>query len=147
MSIPDTVMPQWATLVTDWSAEETAGFLTALADGAVHPMEGKKRLAHRIVELYHGVDAADAAQHDFEQTFQQGGQPAALSETTVVGPVGLIDLLVHLGAAASKSAARRLIGGGGVSLDGAKVTSTSLVLDHAATIQVGPRRVYRVSIA
>ncbi|MBO0691676.1 MAG: tyrosine--tRNA ligase [Acidimicrobiaceae bacterium] len=147
MSIPDRAMPSWAALVTDWPADEAARFLAGLADGALHPMEAKKQLAHRIVELYHGTDAADTAQSDFERTFQHGRQPATLPETVLPGPVGLIDLLVLVGAASSRSAARRLIEGGGVSLDNERASFAERVVDHSATVQVGPRRFYRVIIA
>ncbi len=70
MSSPDHVMPQWVRLVTDWPARQGEEFIAALASGALHPMEAKKQLGHRIVELYHGSRAADAAQRTFERTHQ-----------------------------------------------------------------------------
>jgi tyrosyl-tRNA synthetase len=147
MSIPDQAMPQWATLVTDWAADRIAGLLAALKDGTLHPMEAKKQLAHRVVELYHGADSADAAEREFERVIQYGGQPENLPETRLAGPIGLIELLVRVGAASSSSEARRLIEGGGVSLDGDKATSASDVVGRSAVVRVGPRRFYRVLIS
>jgi tyrosyl-tRNA synthetase len=147
MSIPDQAMTQWAALVTGWRADRVARFLTGLSDGALHPMEAKKQLAHRIVELYHGTGAADAAQEEFERTIQAGGLPDAIPETSLPGPIGLIDLLVSVGAASSRSAARRLIEGGGVSIGDERVTSADAVVDRSATVRVGRRRFYRVLVS
>jgi tyrosyl-tRNA synthetase len=144
MSIPDHVMPQWARLVTGWPASKAEEFAAAMASGALHPMDAKKQLGHRIVELYHGNGAADAAQQTFERTHQQGGQPVLIPEVTLHAPVRLVDLLVSIGAATSKSAARRLITGRGVSINDQKVSSDELVINAAVTIKVGSRRFYRV---
>ena len=65
-------MPQWARLVTDWPAGQAEEFVAALESGALHPMEAKKQLGHRIAELYHGSNPADAAQQAFERTHQLG---------------------------------------------------------------------------
>ena len=56
----------------------------------------------------------------------------------------LVDLLVSIGAASSKSDARRLIAGRGVSLNGQKAPSGELVIDATVTIKVGSRRFYRI---
>lgn len=145
MSIPDQAMPQWVRLVTDWPASQAEELIASMAGGALHPMEAKKQLGHRIVELYHGSRAADAAQHAFERTHQLGEQPDSIPEVTLHGPVCLGDLLVGIGAASSKSDARRLIAGRGVSLDGQKASSGELVIDTAVTIKVGSRRFYRIT--
>lgn len=144
MSIPDHVMPQWARLVADWPASRVGEFVAAMASGALHPMDAKKQLGHRIVELYHDNAAADAAQQAFERTHQRHGQPDIVPEVTLHAPVRLVDLLVSIGAASSKSAARRLIAGRGVTIDGQKVSSDELTISTAVTIKVGSRRFYRI---
>ena len=103
MSIPDQAMPQWVRLVTDSQASQAEELIASMAGGALHPMEAKKQLGHRIVELYHGSRAADAAQHAFERTHQLGEQADFVPEVTLHGPVRLGDLLVGIGAASSKS--------------------------------------------
>jgi tyrosyl-tRNA synthetase len=144
MSIPDHAMPQWARLVTDWPAGQAEKFVAALETGALHPMEAKKQLGHRIVEMYHGSNAAHAARQAFERTHQLGGQPDVIPEVMLHGPMLLADLLVSVGAASSKADARRLIAGRGVSLNGQKASSAELVIDTAVTMKVGPRRFYRI---
>jgi tyrosyl-tRNA synthetase len=147
MSIPDDTMAAWAELVADWPAEQADEFRRRVVDGDVHPMDAKKLLATRIVELYHGPDAARDAGAAFERTHQHGLEPAALPEVTVAGPTDLVTLLVEAGAARSRSQARRLVDGNAVSVDGSRATSGDLVVAAPATIKVGPRRFYRIRSA
>ena len=56
MSIPDEAMRQYYTLCTSVALDEIDAIL------AGHPMDAKKRLGREIVAIYHGADAAAAAQ-------------------------------------------------------------------------------------
>ena len=60
MSIPDDVMMDYFTLVTDVPEAELAEMRGQLAARSVNPMELKLRLAREIVGEYHGVGAAHA---------------------------------------------------------------------------------------
>jgi len=131
MSLPDAVMPVYWELVTDADGTELAAVARELGDLSVNPMTVKKRLAHRIVRMYHGDAAADGAQGDFETQFSRRETPEHLEE---FGPrelanalghasiAGIVEVLVAGGIAASKSAARRLVEQNAVSVDGRKVT-------------------------
>ncbi len=145
MSISDETMLQWVGLITDWAPAEVERFRADVVDGRLHPMEAKKRLARHVVDMYHGAEASGAAQELFEAVHQRGREPEAMPEVTVEQPINLVELLVRLGAAASKSAARRLITGGGVSVDGERATAIDLVVAPPATIKVGSHRFYRVT--
>ena len=59
MSIPDVLMPKYFRLATSLPVDEIDAIETALADGAAHPTEVKRRLAREIVALYHGPEAAE----------------------------------------------------------------------------------------
>ena len=144
MSISDETMLQWAGSVTDWTTNEISDFREAVRTGELHPMAAKKHLACHIVEMYHGAEAASWAQERFERVHQLGEEPESLQEVPVGQAIALVDLLVQLGAATSKSAARRLISAGGVSVDGEKVESTQRCVIPPATVKVGRRRFYRV---
>ena len=144
MSISDDTMLQWAGLVTDWTATEVDAFGDAVRSGELHPMVAKKRLAHEVVEMYHGDAAATRAMQHFERVHQHGHQAALVPEVVVAQPIALVELLVDLGAAASRSSARRLIAGGGVSIDGERVDAIDVLVAAPATIKVGPRRFYNV---
>src|SRR6516162_9271850 len=75
MSIPDSLMPQWFTLLTDRPANEIERLTTA---AVTHPMEAKKRLGRDIVAFYHGADAAAAAQKEWEHRFSERQDPTEI---------------------------------------------------------------------
>jgi tyrosyl-tRNA synthetase len=75
MSIPDSLITNYFTLLTDIPNDELAAVEKGIGDGSLHPMDTKKRLARTIVALLHGDAAAEAAQAEFERVFQQRQQP------------------------------------------------------------------------
>jgi tyrosyl-tRNA synthetase len=65
----------------------------------------------------------------------------------MLGPsVSLIDLLTQAGLASSRAEARRLIAGGGVSLNGERQVDPAahVTVEAGAVLQVGRRRVVRL---
>lgn len=138
MSIPDALMASYWKLVTDVPDPELAEIETDLAENRSHPMVIKERLAGRIVAMYHGAEAAERAQRNFKAQFSRREIPEDLEEfgpkelVAVQGDrlkPGLIDYLVAAGLATTKSAARRLVTQGAVSLDGEKVTDLDRPID------------------
>lgn len=124
MSLPDTAMPAFWRLTTDATENELAGIEGSLNDPTVNPMDLKKRLAHRLVRMYHGDDAARRAQEGFEAQFSRREAPQDLPSWTPSGPaesMGIKDLLVQSGLAKSGSEAWRAVDQGAVSVDGSKV--------------------------
>jgi tyrosyl-tRNA synthetase len=109
-------------------------------------MDEKKRIAEDLVALYHGRDAARGAREWFERTIQRGEIPAEMPELPLDGRTKLVDLLVAAGFADSKRAATRLIGEGGVRVDGAVVTDPAArwTAEGPAVLQVGSRKFVRV---
>lgn len=94
------------------------------SDPGAQAWEFKKRLAHTMVEIYNGKEAADKAAHDF--TVQSGGGiPDDIPEWTPpegVSEMALRDLLVETKLASSKKEADRFVEQSGVSIDGEKAT-------------------------
>src|SRR4030067_3188570 len=99
----------------------------ALADAALSPMTVRRRLAQRFVLLYHGAEAAQRAEQDFETQFSRRETPEHLEEfhrAAVMAAVGnapragVVELLVAAGFAASKGAAARPVAQGAVRIDG-----------------------------
>jgi tyrosyl-tRNA synthetase len=126
-----------------------------LADGTVHPMDAKKRLAWEIVNLYHGKEAADRAQADFEAQFQQRGLPSDIPEVALSrvlrdkageqGAMGILDLLINTGLAPNRKQAQRLVEQGGVKVDDEKVSDrTHLVTPVAGMIVKAGRSFVRL---
>ncbi len=71
MSIPDSLVMDYFELVTDVPEQEIAEFKEQLKTRSVNPMNLKKRLAHEIVKQFHGKQAADEAQQNFETRRQK----------------------------------------------------------------------------
>ena len=78
MSISDDLMWRYYLLLTDMTAPEIGDLLSKVTSGAVHPMEAKKSLARRIVEDFHGAEAAAEAQDIFESTVQKKRLPEVM---------------------------------------------------------------------
>ncbi len=129
MSIPDQLLPEWIELTTDFSDEEKANMIADFKNGTVNPMELKKKVAKNIVRQYHDQAAADEAEAFFYRQVQQKGfddkafTPVALSDIFAGNAeMTLIDVCAKLNPADSKSALRRLIESGAVSINGDKQT-------------------------
>ncbi len=146
MRIPDELLPRYARLAAWWPADAVAALEAQLLRGAISPMDEKKRVAHDIVALYHGADAARAAREWFERTIQRGEIPAEMPELPLAGRTRLVDLIVAAGFAESKRAAARLVGEGAVRVDGTAVSDPAARWSAAgpAVLQVGSRKFVRI---
>ena len=80
MSIADSQIVRWYELLTDLPAADLAGVERDLVEGAVNPMEHKKRLAWDITRQFHDAVAADAARGHFERVVQGRGLPDMIPE-------------------------------------------------------------------
>jgi tyrosyl-tRNA synthetase len=124
MSVKDELITKYFELVTDFDEREIETMVRDLAAGAVNPMVLKKRLAANIVTRLHSAEAAAEAAARFEREVQRHELPAEIPD--VVLPRGgdwpSVDLLVACKLATGKNDAKRLVEGGGVEYDGAKVT-------------------------
>ncbi len=144
MSIPDEAMLNFFTLITRFTPDEIAAVERGLADGTLHPMEAKKKLAREIVSrLYDEQAAAQAAAH-FERVHQQGELPDEIPVHLSAGPASIVDLLLAAGLVSSKSEARRIIEQGGVKLDGEMVGEIGYIVEQDAVLQVGKRKFVKI---
>ena len=97
----------------------------------------KEILAYELTALVHGKEEADKAQ-DAAKSIFGGGQSSENMPTTALtdddfqdGTIGVLTLLVKCGLAASNGEARKLVQGGGVSIDGEKVADFKMTLSVA----------------
>ena len=87
----------------------------------------KEILAYELTALVHGKEEAEKAQTAAKEIFVSGGAAANMPTTTLTdadftdGQIGVLTLLVKCGLASSNGEARKLVQGGGVSLNGEKV--------------------------
>jgi tyrosyl-tRNA synthetase len=147
MSISDTLMWRWFTLLSFRSEAEIAGLRAEVGQGR-NPRDAKVMLAKEITARFHDVAAADAAQQDFVNR-SKGGIPDEIPEVALSGaPLGIGALLKQAGLAPSTSEANRLIDGGGVRVDGGAVSDKGLKLPAGTfVVQVGKRKFARVTLA
>jgi len=153
MSIPDALMHEWFTLLTDRSAEEIMRFIDAQA---THPREAKEILGKDIVTFYHGETAALAAAEEWRKRFSQRQDPTDIAEVSLPavnlteGKMPVAKLLVALKLAASNNEARRLIQGGGVTIgpEREKITdvNATVAVTSGLIVRVGNRKVVRVRV-
>ena len=152
MSVPDALMVKYYRLCTALPVDEIDALEKALVQGSTHPNEAKRRLAREIVALYHGGEAAQAAEEAFDRVFKRGELPESVPEVRVerTDPVHLPALLKAAGLAATTSEGRRLIDQGAVRVDGQALTLRPGEYDVAwsvvdgRVVQAGKRRYARI---
>ena len=147
MSIPDELMMRYFMLVTDMSIEEQEQFSKDLESGAAHPRDVKMKLAHTIVRLYHGEEAANFGQDEFVRVFQKHAMPTDIPEYKVAiteEPVFVPQLLSDAGLTASNGEARRSIKAGAFKIDGEKCNEEHIVLKDGMVLQVGKRKFIKI---
>lgn len=154
MSISDEMMPTYFELCTDVPMDEIESIKTGLANGALHPMDIKKRLGREIVAIYHSVEAANEAQAEFERVFSQHEIPEDMpelklnSEDIQDGKIWIIKLLTAAGMAPSNSEARRLVQQGAVTLDGQKISdpSANIEIKDGQILKAGKLKYARIRL-
>lgn len=147
MSIPDELMMRYFMLVTDMSIEEQEQLSQDLESGAAHPRDVKMKLAHTIVRLYHGEEAANFGQEEFVRVFQKHAMPTDIPEYKVAitaEPVFVPQLLSDAGLTASNGEARRSIKAGAFKIDGEKCNEEHIILKDGMVLQVGKRKFIKI---
>ncbi|MEK7068086.1 MAG: S4 domain-containing protein, partial [Patescibacteria group bacterium] len=118
MSYPDSAILSGLELLTDIATDVIREIGNSLKQGE-NPMQYKKMMAFEIVKTIKGVKEAQTAQKYFEKTVQQKEAPSEITNYELrITNINIVDLLVEIKLAASKSEARRLIEQGGVKIDG-----------------------------
>ena len=147
LSISDTLMWDWYTLLSFKSLAEIAALRAEIAGGR-NPKDAKVALAKEITARFHSAAAAEAAEQDFINR-SKGGVPDEIPEVALTGaPLGIGALLKQANLAPSTSEANRLIDGGGGRVDGGVVSDRGLKLAAGTDVgQVGKRKFARVNLA
>lgn len=149
MSIPDTLITRYYQYAAMESESKTKELAIGLENGSIHPRQAKVDTAMGVVAVYHGKEAGQAAFEEFERIFVKKDLPDIVEERSIpeLGSNPLIvDVLAHTGMVTSKGEARRLIQGGGVSIDGEKVSDISQTIDisNPRVIKAGKRKFLKI---
>jgi len=152
MSIPDELMWPYYELVTDRAPNEIAELQKEVADGKLHPMDAKMRLAEEVVGDFQGVEAGRKAAENFQRVFRdrQAPEEAPVSKIARGPSKKLTALLVELKLAPSKSEAERLIKQHGVEIDGVCVEDPRKEIDlskpYEFLLRAGKKKFLRVVV-
>lgn len=142
MSIPDNMITRYFSLLTDATKEELEAYDKQIEDGSINPRNIKMKLAHQITEEYHGKEGADKAQEEFINVVSNKGIPEDIQEVKVEQGKNILDLITELKFTASRGEAKRLIQGGGVKIDGEKITDMGYTIsfEESVVLQAGKRK-------
>lgn len=91
----------------------------------------KERLAFEVTKLVHGEEKAKEAERQAKAAFGAGSEADMLTVKIGKETVQIAEILVAAGQAKSKGEAKRLIEGGGVSIDSEKVTNAFAELSQS----------------
>jgi tyrosyl-tRNA synthetase len=139
MRLPDEMLPDYYRLVMEQNPPTG------------DPLEAKLALARFIVARAHGAGAAAAAEEHFTRVVREHQAPDQVPEAPLPpgDPIHVPALLVEHFGLGSTSEARRLIGQGGVKVDGEALTDLDVprATLAGALVQAGKRRFIRFSRA
>ncbi len=135
MRVPDEAMPVYYELLLDEAPQPD-------------PREAKRHMAHALTARYHGEDAARAAQERFDTVHVRHELPDDIEEFGFNAENGQVHLpaLMEEAFGVSRSEARRLLGQGGVKLDGQELQALDMPAEEldGVVLQVGKRRFKRL---
>lgn len=137
MSVQDSLIIEYFTLMTRVPMEDVAAYEQKLKDGA-NPRDLKMALGKALVTMYHSAEAAELAQEHFVNTFAKKQVPSEIPELKP-SAYDIVTILKEAQFANSSSNARRAIEGKGVSVNGEKIDSYDIQVKPGDLIQKGKR--------
>jgi tyrosyl-tRNA synthetase len=149
MSIPDEIMWDYFTMLTDLKISEIADLRKNVDKGKTNPFDYKKMLGKLIVSEIYDENSALAAESSFENITINKNLPENMPETNIEDEIDvhLPNFLTENELTKSNSEARRLIESGSVKIDDQKVelldiNSSDLI---GKTLQVGKRKFLKIN--
>jgi len=150
LSISDELMFRYYELLSDLSTEEIERLRQEMEAGRLHPKRVKQQLARELVARFHGPEAAERAEANFERVFRDHQLPDDIPEKRVAAggdAIWLPKLLVAAGLVKGTGEGRRMIQQGAVSIDGERITDVEHEVPATRgelLLKVGKRRFCKV---
>ena len=147
MSLPDELITKYLRLLTDIDEEKIKQVETSIEQGAVNPRDSKMEMALAITEEFHGKAVARQAQRHFIEVFQKRNVPKEITDIFIPREgINIVDLLHEKCGITSRSEAKRLVMGGGVSIEGEVVRDFRSVIhqEYEGIMKIGKRRFFRL---
>lgn len=147
MSIPDTLIVPYAVAFAPVSKQDIKGLTAAAQDS---PLEIKKQLATYLAATSTGsLEQGGLARENFERRFSRKEISSDdLTEIVATPQSSVLSALISTGGFKSNGEVRRLAAGGGIKLNGQKITEDELLqqVNEGQTILVGKRRGFRIGL-
>ncbi len=153
MSITDDLMWRYYELLSSRSLKDIAALKEQVARGEVHPKTAKSGFAREIAARFHDAGSADKAMQAWEERYSQKkvvAEDQPLVEVSMGGAPKLLlaRALAEAKLAASATEARKLMGQGGVKVNGDKVTDPKAELEPGEfLVQVGKHKSARLKLS
>jgi tyrosyl-tRNA synthetase len=152
MQIDDGVIFRFFDLLSSRTTEAISALRQDHAAGR-NPMEIKALFARELVERFHGAEAAERTERQFERVYGKDAVPDEVPTVRLAPAGGVAELawaLKQANLVATTSEARRLIEQGGVEVDGQRVTDPrsplSAGVDHLVRVGSKNRRFARIRV-
>ena len=141
MKIPDDVLIEYYKLTTDLDLEYAKNLIKE------DIVEAHRKYAEEIIKMYHGEEFIKQAKERYE-TISKGAIPENIKEIKIQEKeINIVDLLVKIGFAPSKSEAKRMIQGKGVKLNAEQVEEINQIINISENpiIQFGKNKFAKIT--
>ena len=146
MSIPDEVMWEYFTMLTDLEISEIESLKKDITNENENPFNAKKLLGRLIVTELYNESKASEAEHSFKNLTINKNTPEEIDSYTIEKSdiVHLPKLLTDNGITKSNSEARRLISSGSFKIEDEKCNDVDISIDKILnkTLQLGKRKFF-----
>jgi len=115
-------------------------------DSSVNPMDVKRELARKIIELYYDEQTALKAENHFNTIVVKKGVPEKIPEYRIKMEDMIVNIVYESGLLKSKGEVRRMIKQGGVKLGDKTVLDINAKVNPGGTqiLKIGKRRFLKV---
>ncbi len=146
MSIPDTIMEDYFSLLTDIKPLIYKNLIKE------NPRDAKAFLAKEIVKIFFSQKEAENAEKEFDRIFKEKEIPAEIPEVEVncdifgSDEIEVLELISKTGMVSSKSEGRRLISQKGVKIDGETVIDPykKIKVKDGTIVKIGKRKFFKL---
>ena len=146
LSIKDSMIRKWFVLAADADQNIIESVEKRLENPSINPMDVKRELARKIVELYYDNDTAIKAENHFNTVVVKKGIPADMPKFSLKSETLLVNVIFESGLLKSKSEGRRMIKQGAVKLNDLSISDIQATIKPGGEqiLKIGKRRFLRI---
>tara|TARA_B100000427_G_scaffold120140_1_gene100072 strand:+ start:2380 stop:3555 length:1176 start_codon:yes stop_codon:yes gene_type:complete len=147
MSIPDSILIQYLSLLTETSRAEISEQKQAMLEGALNPRDVKVELGKQLVKRFYSTSLANKAYEHFQTVFKKKEVPDDIPEFHISEELSIVQLVMNHSLLSSKKELFRLVSQGAVSIDNRKVQDVHTAFKIGSSIlKIGKRKLYKVTV-